>query len=273
MKLWTNSSANKRGRAPFLAAASIPLAVTTAIFFFGGTVPQAFGAAAACQFQDQFEKISAIQSNLTLDYLERVKQELAVRKEILRSAIGCLIAETTNLQKKLAGLPLTEKNDPSLLKVRDRLNAALDQTVSFYNWKRAQVGDLGIQGTQSTARVIQEWKNTNYAVAYEETIAFMIWLKNQDLFSAAQVRLNQVEESVKKSKLDQNPEIANVLQNTAKVNYATAILANNDALRNFTVGGDPEISLNFIRRSLQALTDMYVNFSEIGEAAKKILSE
>lgn len=256
-----------------LSAARTTLAVTAAIFFFGGAAPQAFSADPTCQFQDLFKKIEMIQSNLKLDYLERVKQELAVRKEILRGVIGCLIVETSNLQNKLVELPLTEKNDPNLLKVRDRLSAALDQTVSFYNWKRAQIDDLGIQGTQSTARVIQEWKSTNYAVAYEETIAFMIWLKNQDLFTAAQVRLNQVEESVKKSKLDQNPEIANLLQNTAKVNYATAILANNDALRNFTVGGDPEISLNFIRRSLQALTDMYANFSDIGEMAKKILSE
>src|SRR5271154_6364152 len=108
-------------------------AIFVALFFamHGGAWGVATAHADDCTLnQADFAKIVAIQNDPTLGYLDEVKQELAVRKELVSETITCAQGDVTALQTSLNAATTTDSASANL---QSQLSGKLDDATNFYN--------------------------------------------------------------------------------------------------------------------------------------------
>jgi len=247
-----------------------PLGVTLGILFVFQGLFAVHAAEPSCQFQKQIEELAIKKKLSGSDSLTRIREELTVRKNLLRDIIDCATREAETLKEKLSMLTLY---DQDTARAQTRLADELSKTISFYGRERVRINDVGLRASQDTARSIREWRRGNYASLADQTVNFIIWANNQDLMKTAERRLAELHGTVKTVKLSESEDIGTLVKKARE--HLTAALSENERARKTFIDDalrgarNPSLSLASIKSSLQSLAETYQTFFDL----RKLLKE
>ncbi|MDE2019202.1 MAG: hypothetical protein KGJ13_02525 [Patescibacteria group bacterium] len=254
-----------------------PKGATTAIlllaflFCFGiASVSHADAAASpavSCNLQSAaFNRIQAIQNDPTLGYAEELKAELAARRQLLTITINCALEDAQTLQSNLNNLQV----DPGFLNLQTQLSENLDTSINFYNIQLSKVPTAGIAATQTIAKDVLAWRESNYAPLAATVSNFVLWIKNQPLFTAADNRLGEIKNLAQSVPFSDNTDLQTELQG-AKSSLRAAEDANTLAKNSLAHPTYPDPSLGYIQQSLSSLSDTYQHFFNIASLVQTLL--
>lgn len=199
--------------------------------------------------------------------INAIKDELTIRKEMLRQIIVCAKEDVTILQKNVKDL---SSDDKEIILAQKRIVEELQKAISFYDSQEKFIDSIGLKGSKDIAKNIKDWRIYSYNPLAGNAGNLIMWNKNQPLFNAAEKRLEQISQMVKSLKLIEEEEIAKSFESGSQ--QLSEALKLNTAARNSLVNGaqNEEVSTN-IKKSLEILADTYKTFFELSESVKKIL--
>ncbi len=214
-------------------------------------------------------KIDALQNDQTLSALDRIKQELSLRKQLIAITISCGKADVQSLQAKLQGLNAVSGTDA----LKEQLSGKLDDATNFYDIERGKLDDAGIAGSQAIAKELLAWRAGSYAPIVGEINNFFLWTANQDVFSTARNRMQETERAAGfLEAVSKNTDLEKALGD-AQASFAAANAKNDDAKSALIQFVSPDQSLSLIKESLDALSDTYKKFSIVSDVIKNILPQ
>lgn len=217
-----------------------------------------------CSFASKIDLLRSIQADGDRDYMEAIKAQLAVRKDILKSTVDCAAKDLKTRQERFQKLPEEARKST----VGREIERDLEASEHFYAAKRRLVDGLGIKGTQDTARDIATWRNTNYRSTAERQDAFTVWLSNQELFIKTESRFSQIRPVVLSLKLLDRKDIEKTFTEAEK-EFAGAKAKNEEAKKAIEESRGDASTL--IKASLEPLASIYKKFFDVSEAVKKIV--
>lgn len=225
------------------------------------------GATEGCALARPIADLKSVRKAPAADQFEAIRAELKVRKDALREVIPCLVREAQSLRERVHSLSL---EDEQLRRLQERFVERLDDAKKFYENHLKRVDDLGIRGSQDMARTLKEWRASTFGSLQDESVAFVLWVKNQELLRAARTRFEEVSRAMKLLNLTENEDIAALFEAARAELEATESL-NAEAGRVLLDSGPSRESLTRIKATLASLQDTYKAFFELSEAVEKIL--
>jgi len=249
---------------------SLFFACTVGVFFLG-MMPLLARAQTAdasdCRFEEQFARIAEIRANTFLNTNDQVRMELEVRKDIIRKTLSCAIADTQALKEKVGAV---RSDDVSVRALRTSFVNQLDAALSYYEREELKIDTLGISGSKDLARELKEWRTNTYAPTAEQTLHFLVWAKNQELFLAGANRFADIERSIASLKLLESESIAPLLS-TARADLRDASAANDEAFVALQEFPPRTNAFDSIKRSLEGLAKTYEDFFNVSGEVQKLL--
>ncbi|HVN26380.1 MAG TPA: hypothetical protein VMT99_01875 [Candidatus Paceibacterota bacterium] len=215
------------------------------------------------------KKLAAIQNDPTLSYADELRQELALRKQLLGQTIECASAEAQALQQSLKNVTSTG----DVAAVQSELSGRLDDALNFYAIELDKLNDVGISGSQAVAKEVLAWRTGSYEPLVGAVNNFILWSKSQDLFAMAQVRMDQTSRAV--SFLESaapNADLENAFV-AARASLADAMSENQSARQALVQSLPPDETLPLIQQSLSSLSDTYQQFLAVSNAIKALLPQ
>jgi hypothetical protein len=233
--------------------------------------PSAFAAdQPACNLsQDKFDELKAVENNASLNYLDEIREELSIRKQLLGETVDCAIEEADNLKINLNN---TSVNDPMMQNLKKRFMDQIDSAENYFTLQKSKIGDLGLQGSKDFAKNFSDWRDGNYKPSAENAGNLIIWAGNQNLIQSARTRINQISNAVTLLKIVDNDEIQN-LWNDAQTNFSDALKENQAAANSLLVFAQPEEPSAHIKSSLNSLSLTYKNFLDLVGTINKSLTK
>jgi hypothetical protein len=213
-----------------------------------------------------FAKIEAIQNDPALGYLDEIKAELAVRKQLLTETIICAENEAKVLKTNLMAIAPSQ----DLTATQSELSGQLDEATSYYGIELQKADTAGLSGTEAIARDVLSWREGNYAPLAESVSNFILWSDNQAVFETAQNRLEQVQSLVGSVPFSENAELQGDFQE-AVVSLQSAEDENTEAGQAFAQSAPPDQTLALIQGSLNDLATTYQHFFDISNLAQTLL--
>jgi hypothetical protein len=221
----------------------------------------------ACVFEPQLAELQSTQSDDGLNYLQQIQAELIARKKILTNVIVCGRSEAEEIKLRLDQITVANEDERRL---KSRLLEQMDEMLYAYDLFAIKVADLGLLGTKQFSADLRTWRKNAYATVIERVGNFALWIKNQELFRTAQIRFDQINQTLKTLGVVENEEIAKLLNQTA-VTLRIAKAENDSARQILLTLTDPREALRLIQASLVDLAATYENFSKLSQATQKIL--
>jgi hypothetical protein len=227
----------------------------------------AYAAGSDCQFQAQVDQLQTLQANPSGDYVQDIRAELKLRKNILTQVLDCSILDATNLKSKLATATST---DTGILDLQNKLLKNIQGSIEYFTTEKNTINDLGVRGTQETAKNIRDKRKTMYAPLAERAVHLQIWIHDQELMKTAQNRFAQVSDTVKTLKLSDD-----TVQKTLKSagdSLAVALDANQKAKDALLDDSSDSQSVSLpLKTSLEVLAQTYQSFFDLGQSIKTFL--
>lgn len=232
------------------------------LFYFGA--PRAYAAETNatpyCQFGAELENLSSIQNDSNLDYLQKIKAELAIRKKILGEVIDCATQEAEALKVKLGEANV---KDAEVAATKLKLSDEIDQAITFYKNKAKTIPDLGIYGSKNLAGQLSEWRAFNYSNLVLRVANLISWNNSQGIINLVKKRLD----NIKMAFIDlevADPNLEKIMQ-TAEDNLKKAEDTNELVRRAIVNSYQVDQQLMMIKDSLEATAEVYKNFFEISD--------
>ncbi|MGH8100408.1 MAG: hypothetical protein ACREIW_03860, partial [Chthoniobacterales bacterium] len=201
------------------------------------------------------------------DYFSEIKQELALRKQLLSQTIQCAKQEALDAQSSLSSATGNAGTNDLVSTLSGKLNDA----VNFYDLELQKLDTAGISGSISIAKEVLVYRMSSYDVLAGNVNNYLLWAKNQNLFATAQTRFDQTSRAVAfLESAAPNGDLQNAM-NSARASFANAADLNNQAKRALMQGFPPDQSLQLIQLSLSALADTYQRFFDVSTIIKSIL--
>ena len=210
--------------------------------------------------------IQSIQNNPSLSGVDKIKQELAARKNLLIKTIQCAQNNALQLQEELNNTSI----DPGLLSIKNQLSDGLSGVVSYYNIQIQNVSNSGILGTKLIARDILTWRGNNYTPLADNVVNFIAWSNNQALFTAASNRMTQIGGLVSSPLFSENTDLQKDYQE-AVVSLSAAENQNNNAKNAFSQSLPSNQTLAYIQQSLTLLSETYQHFFDISTIIQSLI--
>jgi cellobiose-specific phosphotransferase system component IIA len=221
-----------------------------------------------CDLQTLATKLETVRKNESgAPYLELIKQELLVRKEMLAKTISCADYEAASLEKSLNDI---SSNSDRVKSLRNQLARRLAEARSYYALQSQKIESLGLRGSQDMARDIREWRLNTYAALEQKIAVFLLWAANQDLLDTAGNRFHQISQAVRNLKLTESEDVRKALE-AAEQSLEQAKKIHQDAeieLDAFDVSKD---SLPMVKDALTALSETYEKFLEVSKAVTTVI--
>ncbi len=246
------------GFAPRAFASDVSVASTTPILGAG------YGSSCTPS-SASFAAIKAIQDNPALGYLDEIKAELVVRKQ-LAETITCAQGESVSLKASL----MTVAPSKNFSTLQSQFASQLDEATSYYNLQLQKLSTAGLSGTEAIAKDVLSWRESNYAPLAEDVSNFILWSKNQAVFGVAESRLQQIQSLVGSVPFSENAELQSDLQG-AMVSLQSADGENAKAGQAFAQSLPPEQTLALIQASLNDLAATYQHFFDISNLVQTLL--
>jgi hypothetical protein len=213
------------------------------------------------------KKLDAIQGATAIDYTGRIRAELAIRKGLLSTTLDCTIKEAKILESNINGISI---NDPDVQRLQQRVITQAANAVSYYESQKPGVNDLGLQGSRDFAANLKSWREGNYQPLVKQGQNLVVWSHDQTLMQTAQNRMNQVNHAMGLLSIIDNEDMQTPWKD-AQGNFKNALDLNQRATMSLKLIDDPDISLNLMKSSLEALSKTYQNFFDLSEALKKVV--
>ncbi|MDO8536719.1 MAG: hypothetical protein Q7R94_00530 [bacterium] len=217
--------------------------------------------------KDKFEELKTIQNSTKLSYLEQIKQELRIRRELLRATTNCATDEARTLYANLNGI---NTSDQDIKRLQTKLSGQLDNGINYYELQKSKIDDLGLNGSRIFARDLADWREGNYKPTARTAQSLIIWSRNQDILQAAQKRFDQLNRAVNLLKIVDSDEIQNIWEE-ARNNFRVANDDNQKAAALLRATENPDTTLSAIHSSLAALSKTYQKFFELNEVLSEVL--
>ena len=219
--------------------------------------------------QADVAQIAAIQDDQALAYADEIKQELVLRKLLVRETIDCAQQEVQALQTSLA----STSAPGSAQQLQSQLAGDLNEATGFYNNELAQLDVVGIAGTKEIAREVLMWRAGTFLPLSENVNNFILWAQNQDLFSTAQTRMTQTQRAVSFIEgATPNPALQSALA-SAQSSFNDAQTENAAVEQALAQDLSPDQTLGLIKQSLSSLSDTYKGFSNVSTIVSGILPQ
>jgi hypothetical protein len=193
---------------------------------------------------------------------------LALRKTILKKILTCAIDEASLVAEQIKTFHFEDNSAGAV--TQHRIVEELGRAAEFYSFQINRVDDLGLYGTRQFARTVIEWRTSNYAPLVANAGNFVLWTKNQSLFTAAQKRFDQIKSTVSTLKLVDNEEIPAAFSRSESL-FSQAKSADSVVAYDFKTNLSPDVTLADIRKSLSLLSQTYASFFEVSDLVLKIL--
>lgn len=230
-----------------------------------GSSASAQTADASCDFSAQIKELRSVQANMSLNILQEMRAEIAIRRALLPAVIACDEQEIVALTAALDSLPGEFKSMPAYGKTLEGFASAL----RYYEERRSGIPTMGLQGLKNTARAVAEWRSETYLPLVELADNFILWAGNQEFLDRASGRLAQVKNLALPLKLVSHDDI-NERFEEARVRIESAFVEN-DKARDALNKGLAADGLAHIQASLQAIADTYQIFFKIQEDLQNII--
>ena len=211
--------------------------------------------------------IQNIQSDPSLNSIDKIKQELAARKDLLIKTIQCAQNNALQLQEQLNNNTMI---DPGLLSIKNQLSDGLSGAVSYYNIQIQNVSNSGILGTKLIARNILAWRENNYVPLADNVVNFIAWSNNQTLFTTASDRMTQIGGLVGSPLFSENTDLQKDYQE-AVVSLNAAEAQNSNAKNAFSQSLPSDQTLSYIQQSLALLSETYQHFFDISTIIQSLI--
>ena len=213
------------------------------------------------------DKITAIQNDPSLSAMEEIKQEVAMRKQLVTETITCAQTEVTTLRATLASAPATSDTK----NIQSQLLSNLDDASDFYNIEAVKLDSAGISGSKTIVREIIAWRAGTYVPLEGKVNNYLLWTQNQILFDTAQTRMDQTQRAVSfMESASANADLQNAF-NDAYASFQNAKEQNALAKNALEQSVSPDQSLALIKQSLDSLSSTYQKFFAVSDAIKALL--
>ncbi len=220
-----------------------------------------------CEFTESIKELEGLQADYYGDPAFRVRTELAIRKRLLVMVIDCAAQEARSLRQKIEE---TSTEHDIVVPIRTRFLETLNGALQHYADARSRVDTLGIGGSKDLAREIRVWRENTYTPTATQALNFLVWAKNQELFSAANGRLADIRTAIRSLKLTED-EKARALLEGSVVSLRAANEENDRARGELDQFPPPANTLGVIRTSLEKLAHTYELFFSLSELAQKLI--
>ena len=215
--------------------------------------------------QAKFAELEAAQNNFAIDFLARIRVELAIRKLLLKDVVDCAREEVLKLKSEFDGIKTTNADVQAL---KNQFSGWFSDVINYYAIQGTAIDNLGLQGSKDFAKNLNTWREGNFKPTAKIISNFIVWAGNQDFISLAQSRLNQVKRGIEILGLGLNEEIRNGLAGTEAEFQKTRAL-NEKAREALRAYGPADESLAAIRASLESLSTVYKKLFEVVERINK----
>ncbi|MEN9341758.1 MAG: hypothetical protein RIQ54_14 [Candidatus Parcubacteria bacterium] len=216
----------------------------------------------------QLESPNQIQKNLN-DNRQNLKDDLRIRKELLKNIIDCARTQNEMLKKEVEDLAVT---DPEIKQIQKNITTDLQRNNEFYRLQKEKVEGLGLYGTKELARTLKQWREANYVATSKIANNLILWHQNQSLFSAAQKRFELIEQTVRALNSINNQDIQDVFSETQEL-FEQAQKENSQARAKLIQSTDPDETVDIMRKSLKVLAQTYRKFLDVGDAIKTVIPQ
>jgi len=245
------------------------LAVTLLLggFFLWGTrtvsATEEAKAQVFCGFNEKLTELIKVQTDTETDSLQKIKNELVVRKELLSLIIDCSIKEAELLKSKL---DLVKIKDKEMVKVQDRTLSEIDLAIDYYKNQTPGINDLGIQGSKLLAKKILDWRASNYSDLVGRVVNIITWNTAEDFLIVADQRFLDVSLGVSGIK-EESTEVSKVLDEakTSLENSKTLITSSKKSILEYAPNSG---TIENIKKALEELAMTYKSFFEMGQVIK-----
>ena len=214
-------------------------------------------------------QITAIQNDPTLSASDEIKQELAVRKQLVGKTISCAEQETQTFQANLASTTVESDAQP----LQAQLLSDLGGASNFYTLEQTKLNGAGIAGTEAIAQEVLAWRSSTFLPLSENVNNFILWAQNQNLFDTAQTRMTQTQRAVSFLESASPDSDLQTAFDNAQSSFNSAESENAAAKAAFAQGLSPDQGLALIKQSLDSLSTTYQNFFTVSTAISKILPQ
>jgi len=219
-----------------------------------------------CVFDAKFKKLENILKNPDPDYLKQYNQELNLRKELLSDVLNCLIINNSNLKDNLDKLDV---NNSFSGDTKNKIIKKLDEAQEYYEFRKNRVNSLNIEGLKYTAYSLKIDRESRFIPIEKIAEDFILWNKNNELFSFAQKRYGEINKSIQIFKPEENENIKNALDDAQK-KLIDALEKHNLALNAISDFNHNEAK-DLINQSLEGLLDVYKAFYDLSQKAISLM--
>ncbi len=214
-------------------------------------------------------QITAIQNDPSLSPSDEIKQELAVRKQLVGVTIVCAEQETQLLHTNLQNASV----ESDMQSLQSQMLGNLNQSSDFYNTELTKLGVVGIAGTKAIAQEVFAWRANVFVPQSEGANNLMLWSKNQSLFTTAQTRMTQTQQAVSYLEgVTPNASLQTAFA-AAQASFSDAQTENAAAKTALLTSVAPDQTYALIKKSLASLSDTYDSFSTVSAIIKKNLPQ
>ncbi len=245
-------------------------AATLAILLAMGVPQSALAAAkdAGCPaVNEEFEKFNAVKNDAVIDPSQAAREELRLRKSLLRAVIDCALRDVKTLENAV-GVAAPDAVDSQLL--RKRFLEQLRGAGQYYASQKNLIENLTIRGSKDLSRSIRDWREASYAPLQENALNFIMWAKNQELVQTAQNRFQQIKQTVRSLNLMQHENIRSLFLG-AESDLVGAMELNQRVKRTLEQHDPSRDALPLIKQALEALGLTYQDFLDLSNAVQKVL--
>jgi len=219
-----------------------------------------------CVFDAKFKELENILKNPDPDSLKQYNQELSLRKELLSDVLNCLITNNSNLKDNLNQLNITNSLAGD---IKNKIIKKLDEAQEYYEFRKNRVNDLSIEGLKYTAYSLKTDRESRFIPIENIAEDFILWNKNNELFSFAQKRYDEMNKSIQIFKPEENESIKNALDDAQK-KLNDALEKHNLALNAISDFNHSEAK-DLINQSLEDLLDVYKTFYDLSQKAISLM--
>lgn len=216
---------------------------------------------------EQFEQLKNLQSGSVPDDRGKIREELNLRKSLLKSVVDCAINETESLKESFSAIKISDEETRSL---QNQFLPWFSDMLNYYDLQKGLIGDLGLQGSKEFAKNFQTWRAGNFKPTAKLVADFILWSQNQELMQIAENRLSQMKRGVEIFGLGLNEEIRNGLADSEK-EFKNAKSLNDGVKEKIRSYDSSDGTLDLIRSSLEALSSAYKKLFDLAEKINKSL--
>ena len=251
----------------FISLSFLTTTLLSGGFFVGGlNRAQAANEAEAqvfCGFNEKLAELFKVQTDKEADSLQKIKNELVVRKELLNLIIDCSVKEAELLKTKLESVKI---EDTEVAEVKDKTLSEIDQAIEYYEDQIPGIKDLGLQGSKLLAKKILDWRSSNYSVLVGQTVNIITWNNAEDFLSVADQRFLDVSLGVSGIK-EESEEVSKVLDEAKESleNARILITSSKKSILDFAPNAE---TIENIKKALEELAAAYKSFFEMGQVIK-----